>query len=72
MRTVKLEKNDDTVLDPADPGLVTRGSLFIDGQQQGAWEHRRDGSWVALMNGARERIIEASEGELIARLAAMA
>ena len=47
MHTVKLEHNDDEVLDPADPQLVVRGSLFIDGHDAGCWEERRDGTWAA-------------------------
>lgn len=72
MRTVKLEKNDDTVLDPADPGLVTRGSILLDGHERGTWEHRRDGHWVARIAGMDAQFVETSEGGLIARLASLA
>ena len=30
MHDVQLEHNDDMALDPADPALLMRGSLFID------------------------------------------
>jgi len=49
MRTVKLEHNDDTVLDPADPQLVMRGSVLLDGHECGGWEQRRDGTWIARL-----------------------
>jgi len=69
MHTVKLEHNDDEVLDPADPQLVERGSLFIDGYDAGCWEQRRDGTWVAHVRHRVGWIVETSRGALIDRLA---
>jgi hypothetical protein len=69
MHTVKLEHNDDEVLDPADPQLVVRGSLFIDGHDAGCWEQRRDGTWAAHVRHRAGWIVEASRGALIDRLA---
>jgi hypothetical protein len=69
MRTVKLEHNDDTALDPADPQLIKRGSVLLDGQQAGTWEQRRDGTWVARLKVTGERFVEPGEALLIMRLA---
>ncbi|MCG7402198.1 MULTISPECIES: hypothetical protein [Caballeronia] len=69
MHTVKLEHNDDEVLDPADPQLVVRGSLFIDGHDAGCWEERRDGTWAAHVRHKGGWIVETSRGALIERLA---
>ncbi|SAL46839.1 hypothetical protein AWB70_03685 [Caballeronia cordobensis] len=69
MHTVKLEHNDDEVLDPADPQLVVRGSLFIDGHDAGCWEQRRDGTWAAHVRHREGWIVETSRGALIDRLA---
>jgi hypothetical protein len=69
MRTVKLEHNDDTTLDPADPQLIKRGSVLLDGQQAGMWEKRRDGTWVAHLKATGERFVEPGEALLIMRLA---
>lgn len=68
MRTVKLEHNDDTVLDPTDPQLVMRGSLLPDGHECGGWEHRRDGTWIARVSPSGEAIVAASRDQLIERL----
>ncbi|AMM17352.1 hypothetical protein AX768_24350 [Burkholderia sp. PAMC 28687] len=69
MRTVKLEHNDDTVLDPSDPQLVARGSLLIDGHECGTWEQRRDGTWTARLSASGGTIVEAGRKQLIDRLA---
>jgi hypothetical protein len=69
MHDVTLEHNDDEVLDPADPQLVMRGSLFIDGHEAGCWEARRDGTWAAHVRHKGGWIVEASRGALIDRLA---
>jgi hypothetical protein len=69
MRTVKLEHNDDTVLDPADPELVMRGSVLLDGELAGMWEQRRDGTWIARLKATGESFVEPGESRLIARLA---
>jgi hypothetical protein len=69
MRTVKLEHNDDTVLDPADPELVMRGSLFLDGREAGMWEQRRDGMWSARLKSSGETFSEPGKPQLIERLA---
>ncbi|KIG03502.1 hypothetical protein [Caballeronia concitans] len=69
MHYVKLEHNDDTALDPADPELVMRGSLFIDGHEAGCWEARRDGTWVAHLRHEKGWIVEQSRVALIERLA---
>lgn len=69
MHTVKLEHNDDEVLDPADPQLVVRGSLFIDGRNAGSWEARRDGTWAAHVRHKSGWIVETSRVALIERLA---
>ena len=69
MHTVLLEHNDDEVLDPADPQLVVRGSLFIDGRDAGCWEARRDGTWVAHVRHREGWIVEPSRAALIERLA---
>ena len=68
MRTVKLEHNDDTVLDPADPQLVIRGSLLLDGHECGGWEQRRDGTWIARLSRSGETVVAASRNQLIERL----
>jgi hypothetical protein len=68
MRTVKLEHNDDTVLDPTDPQLVIRGSLLLDGHECGGWEQRRDGTWIARLSASGETIVAASRNQLIERL----
>jgi hypothetical protein len=69
MHHVKLEHNDDEVLDPADPQLVMRGSLFIDGRDAGCWEKRRDGTWAAHVRHREGWIVEASRDALVGRLA---
>lgn len=69
MRTVKLEHNDDTVLDPSDPQLVMRGSLLLDGHECGTWEQRRDGTWTARLSASGETFVEADRKQLIERLA---
>jgi hypothetical protein len=77
MRTVKLEHNDDTVLDPTDPQLVTRGSLLLDGHECGTWEQRRDGTWTARLSASAsvsasasgETIVATGRTQLIERLA---
>ena len=69
MRTVKLEHNDDTVLDPTDPHLVKCGSLLLDGHECGEWEQRRDGTWIARLSVSGETIIAAGRDDLIERLA---
>jgi hypothetical protein len=69
MRNVKLEHNDDTVLDPADPQLVARGSLLLDGHECGTWEQRRDGTWTARLSASGETLVEAGRKQLIDRLA---
>ncbi|WP_244197797.1 hypothetical protein [Caballeronia ptereochthonis] len=75
MHEVKLEHNDDEVLEPADPQLVMRGSLFIDGRDAGCWEARRDGTWTAHVRHmcgtarAGSWIVEPSRAALIERLA---
>jgi len=68
MRTVKLEHNDDTVLDPSDPQLVMRGSLLLDGHECGGWEQRRDGTWIARLSKFGETVVAASRNQLIERL----
>ena len=68
MRTVKLEHNDDTVLDPADPQLVMRGSLLLDGHECGGCEQRRDGTWIARLSTSGETIVAACRDQLIERL----
>jgi hypothetical protein len=72
MQHVKLAHNDDTALDPADPQLVMRGSLFIDGHEAGCWEARRDGTWAAHLKHEQDWIVEASKAALIERLARVA
>jgi hypothetical protein len=69
MHDVKLEHNDDAGLDPADPQLVMRGSLLIDGHEAGTWEARRDGTWAAHVHRAPGWIIETSRDALIQRVA---
>jgi hypothetical protein len=69
MRSITLEHNDDCVLDPGDPGLVTRGSLLIDGHVAGMWEQRRDGSWIARLRGSGRVVTAAGRSQLIERLA---
>ena len=69
MRTVKLEHNDDTVLDPSDPQRVARGSLLLDGHECGIWEQRRDGTWAARVSISGASIVEAGRKQLIERLA---
>ncbi|MEZ2353324.1 hypothetical protein [Caballeronia sp. RCC_10] len=69
MHDVKLEHNDDMALDPADPALVMRGSLFIDGHEAGCWEARRDGTWTAHLRHERGWIVEPSRAALVERLA---
>jgi hypothetical protein len=69
MRTVKLEHNDDTALDPADPELVMRGSILLDGHAAGSWEQRRDGTWIARLNATGETFSEPGRPQLIERLA---
>jgi hypothetical protein len=69
MHDVKLEHNDDLALDPADPQLIMRGSLFIDGHEAGCWESRRDGTWAAHRKHAAGWIVEKSKSALIDRLA---
>ena len=77
MRTVKLEHNDDTAPDPADPEFVMRvlmrvlmrGSVLLDGARAGMWEQRRDGAWIALLKATGERFTEPGEFQLIERLA---
>ncbi|WP_277185015.1 hypothetical protein [Caballeronia sp. BR00000012568055] len=69
MHDVKLAHNDDTALDPADPQLVMRGSLFIDGHEAGCWEARRDGTWAAHRKHEQNWIVESSKAALIERLA---
>jgi hypothetical protein len=69
MRTVKLEHNDDTALDPADPELVMRGSVLLDGALAGMWEQRRDGTWIARLKATGERFTEPGESQLIEKLA---
>ncbi|MEA3126655.1 MAG: hypothetical protein QOD67_3674 [Caballeronia sp.] len=68
MRTVKLEHNDDTVLDPTDPQLAMRGSLLLDGHECGGWEQRRDGTWIARLSASGEIIVAASRDHLVERL----
>ncbi|MDR5856767.1 hypothetical protein P9239_05610 [Caballeronia sp. LZ062] len=69
MHDVRLAHNDDTTLDPADPTLVMRGSLFIDGHEAGCWESRRDGTRTAHLRHARGWIVESSRAALTERLA---
>jgi hypothetical protein len=69
MQTVKLEHNDDTTLDPADPELVMRGSLFLDGREAGMWEQRRDGTWIARLKSSGETLVEPGKSQLVERLA---
>lgn len=69
MHDVRLAHNDDTALDPADPTLVMRGSLFIDGHEAGCWEARRDGTWTAHLRHSQGWIVEPSRAALIERLA---
>jgi hypothetical protein len=69
MHRVKLEHNDDCTLDPADPYLAMRGSLFIDGHEAGWWEKRRDGTWKAHIKHIALDIVEPSRERLIERLA---
>jgi hypothetical protein len=68
MRTVKLEHNDETVLDPADPQLLVRGSLLLDGHECGGREQRRDGTWIARLSASGETVVAASRNQLIERL----
>ncbi|SAL23833.1 hypothetical protein AWB71_01287 [Caballeronia peredens] len=69
MHDVKLEHNDDGALDPAEPQVVMRGSLFIDGHEAGCWESRRDGTWAAHVRHRDGWIVASSRGELTERLA---
>ncbi len=69
MHDVRLEHNDDATLDPADPQLLMRGSLIIDGHEAGCWEARRDGTWAAHLRRTQGWIVEASKRTLIERLA---
>jgi hypothetical protein len=69
MRTVKLEHNDDCALDPADPELVMRGTVLLDGHRAGMWEQRRDGTWIARLKATGESFAEPGKPQLIARLA---
>jgi hypothetical protein len=69
MHKIKLEHNDDTALDPVDPELVMRGSLFIDGHDAGWWERRHDGTWMAHVRHTAHDIVETSRERLIERLA---
>jgi hypothetical protein len=72
MHEVRLEHNDDTGLDPADPQLVMRGSLIIDGHEAGCWEQRRDGTWTAHLRHRPGWIVERSKAALTERLASEA
>lgn len=69
MRTVKLEHNDDTVLDPADPQLVMRGSVLLDGHECGTWEQCRDGAWIASLSASGKKLIARDRRQLIEQLA---
>jgi hypothetical protein len=69
MRTVKLEHNDDAVLDPADPMLVMRGSVLLDGHELGVWEQRRNGTWIAWLSASGKTIIAEDRNQLIEQLA---
>ncbi len=70
MHIVKLEHNDDAALDPADPQLLMRGSLMLDGRHEaGCWEARRDGTWAAHLRCTPGWIVAPSRATLIERLA---
>jgi hypothetical protein len=68
MRTVKLQHNGDTVLDPADPHLVKRGSVLLDGHEPGMWEQRRDGTWIASLSAAGKTFVARDRNQLIEQL----
>ncbi|WP_144063420.1 hypothetical protein [Caballeronia insecticola] len=68
MHHIKLEHNDDGALDPADPQVVMRGSLFIDGREAGCWESRRDGTWAAHVRHREGWIVATSRDALTERL----
>lgn len=69
MRTVKLEHNDDTVLDPADPQLVMRGSVLPDGPECGTWEQCRNGAWIASLAASGKKLVARDRSQLIKQLA---
>jgi hypothetical protein len=66
MAHVTLLHNDDEVLDPSDSTLRTRGSVLVDGKEQGSWEEHLDGTWTALIDG--ESLRASSKDSLIAEI----
>jgi hypothetical protein len=62
MPQVILEHNDDIALDPADPQLVMRGTVLLDGRHAGSWEARKDGSWTAVLADGRRFGATSREG----------
>jgi hypothetical protein len=64
MSKITLLHNDPDVLDPTDKSLCMRGSVEIDGKDQGSWEEHKDGTWTARFEAGP--LTARSKAELIA------